>query len=68
MKSLKSFPRNLAIARRERRITQEHLGKLMGTTSMHISHFECGRRAPSLKNMIKISEALKVSIDSLLKQ
>lgn len=47
-------------------LTQQELSKLSGINSMHISHFECNRRQPSIKNLIKLCKALHVSSDFLL--
>ena len=36
----------------------------MGAAS--VSHFETGQRAPSLESLVKLADALEVSVDTLL--
>lgn len=45
--------------------TQTALAEASGLTPAWINHFEAGRRTPSLKNAIKLSQALCVSLDEL---
>ena len=46
--------------------TQEDLGRRAGLSGMAISHYETGRRTPSVWNLIKIADALRVTTDHLL--
>ena len=49
---------------RERRgWTQEEMGQRVGLPAMTISHYETGHRTPGLGNLIKLSEALCLSLD-----
>lgn len=50
----------------QRELTQQELGKLAGISSMHIAHFESGRRLPSIPNLLKLCKALQVTTDWLL--
>ena len=56
----------LKIARGFRRLSQSELAKMAGLEPSMISHFECGRRSPSLKNLRKLTEALRISADFLI--
>jgi len=47
-------------------VDQEALGELCGLSSTTISHFETGRRTPSLKNLRKLKKGTGVSYDRLL--
>ena len=61
-----SLKKNLPTARQVRKLTQADLAKKTGLPPAQISHFERGERVPCLRNMIKLSEALGISIDALL--
>lgn len=45
--------------------TQQRVSKLSGINVMAISHFECGRRLPSIPNAVKLCDALGCSMDWL---
>lgn len=47
-------------------MTQKELAKKSGMSAMHISHFECGRRLPSLANFAALVKALKTNANYLL--
>jgi len=52
---------------RERRgLTQVALGQRAGIAPASISHFETGQRVPSLESLVKLADALGVSVDELL--
>ena len=52
---------------RERRgLTQVALGQRAGMAPGSISHFETGQRVPSLESLVKLADALGVSVDELL--
>jgi len=46
--------------------TQEGLARRAGLSALTISHYETSRRMPSVNNLIKIADALRVTTDSLL--
>ena len=54
-------------ARERKGLTQEQLGEICDCGLKHISAVEKGRRSPSIKLLIKLSLALDVSVDYLLK-
>jgi transcriptional regulator with XRE-family HTH domain len=45
--------------------TQLILSHASGINVMAVSHFECGRRLPSLPNAVRLCEALDCSLDWL---
>ena len=47
------------------KLTQEKLAELTGLDPTYISGIERGRRNPSLKNIVKIAEALETSVAKL---
>lgn len=57
---------NLKKFREMRNVTQAELGKRADMGAASISHFETGQRVPSLESLVKLADALEVSIDSLL--
>lgn len=61
----KTIAASLKHYRQLRDLTQDDLAKLTWIGKTHISHFECGRRLPSLENLLKLTDALDVSIDSI---
>lgn len=61
------FGRRLAAVRKLRDITQEQLAERSGVPAAVISHFETGVRASaSADNLVKLADALRVSVDYLL--
>lgn len=52
--------------REMRSMTQAELGRKAGIGAASVSHFETGQRVPSLESLIKLADALEVSVDSLL--
>lgn len=60
------FPARLRETRERRELEQAQLSALSGIPATSISHFEAGRRKPSLVNLRNLAEALQVSIDYLL--
>lgn len=47
-------------------LTQEELARKCGLTAFHISHFECGRRLPSLKNYAALVKALNTNAEQMI--
>ena len=54
-------------ARRAKKFTQEYLSEKASIAPYYLGEIERGIKAPSLKVFIAITEALKVSADSLLR-
>ncbi len=60
------LPRRLSDARSHAGLEQAELARRIGIPASSVSHFEAGRRRPSLHNLYKLAEALDVSTDYLL--
>ena len=60
------FPARLREVRERGGLEQAELSVLSGIPATSISHFEAGRRKPSLVNLRNLADALKVSVDYLL--
>lgn len=60
------FAKKLILFRKDRGMTQVQLAKATGLRQDWISHFECGRRIPTISNLVKICRALDVSADCLI--
>jgi transcriptional regulator with XRE-family HTH domain len=52
--------------REELGVSQSELAEMSGLQPAAISHFECGRRVPSLQNFCVLIEALEVNADYIL--
>lgn len=61
----KKFGSRVERLRRQQKITQEELGLRAGFDRSYVGGLERGERNPSLKNIYKISKALKVSLSKL---
>lgn len=55
----------LAKIRNEKKISLERLSKMSGVSKAHLSDIERNLKMPSLLVMIRLSQALKVSITDL---
>jgi len=64
--SIPNFGTNLQTLRELRKLTQAELGTRAGIAAASISHFETGQRAPSLDSLVKLADALNISVDALL--
>lgn len=60
------FKANLRKLRELRGMTQAQMGSKAGIGAASISHFETGQRAPSLDSLVKLADALRVTVDTLL--
>jgi transcriptional regulator with XRE-family HTH domain len=61
-----SFSANLKVLRELRKLTQSELGNRAGMGGASVSHFETGQRTPSLDSLVKLADALDVTVDTLL--
>ena len=57
---------NLRKYRDRRGLTQAQMGVRSGVGAASISHFETGQRTPMLGTLVKLADALNVTVDSLL--
>jgi len=62
-----AFADKLSFARKQKKIRQADLGKLVGTSGDIIGKYERGENTPSIEVAAKISEALDVTLDYLVK-
>jgi transcriptional regulator with XRE-family HTH domain len=63
--------RIIALLREERHVqglSQENLAKLAGLSRTGIRHIESGKFRPTLYSLLKVSEALKVDLASMIKK
>jgi quercetin dioxygenase-like cupin family protein/DNA-binding XRE family transcriptional regulator len=58
--------RNMFHLRQSRNLSQGELSSLSGLPRSTVTHIESGSGNPSLRNLIKLANALKVSIEELL--
>lgn len=64
--ALKQFGQNLQRIRKEKNVSQEQLGAIVGVDRTYLSLVEGGHRNPSLRFVYRVAKALKVSSDKLL--
>src|SRR5262249_15007857 len=60
------LPERLKAFREMRGLTQGELGGKAGMAAASVSHFETGQRVPTLDSLVKLADALAVSLDALL--
>lgn len=60
------FGRTLLFLRKERKLTQQALGKILGVCNQTVSFWETGSREPDLDMLVKIAMFFDVSCDELL--
>ncbi|GGX35369.1 helix-turn-helix domain-containing protein [Aquimarina muelleri] len=62
-----AFSDRLAFARKQKKIKQSDLGKMVGTSGDIIGKYERGENTPSIDVATKIADALGVTLDYLVK-
>lgn len=62
-----AFADRLSFARKQKKIRQADLGKLVGTSGDIIGKYERGENTPSIGVATKIADALGVTLDYLVK-
>jgi len=62
-----AFSDRLAFARKQKKIKQADLGKMVGTSGDIIGKYERGENTPSIDVATKIANALGVTLDYLVK-
>jgi transcriptional regulator with XRE-family HTH domain len=65
---ISEFPEKLKQARNQKGLTQGQLAKRAGTDSQRISKYERGVLVPTTAILVKLADALDVSIDYLLRE
>ncbi len=63
---LRDFGKRVKESRLALGLTQAELARRAELQESWISHFETGRRKPSIRNLLKLSDALRISADYLL--
>lgn len=61
-----NFGEKLKDLRREKNLTQQTLGQLIGVSTVTVRSWENNSRSPGMEQLMRISRALNTSIDSLL--
>ncbi len=60
------FGKRLKELRKDRGLTQQQLGDMVGVTKVSICCYENGTRTPTLETLVDLADALNVKITSLL--
>jgi transcriptional regulator with XRE-family HTH domain len=60
------FAVNLRILRKERKLTQEFISKLINVDRSNVANYENGRILPPLNSLIKIADYFGISLDQLI--
>ncbi len=63
----KRFGKRIQILRKEKKLTQEDLADLIEVDRSYMGFVERGERNPTLDKIIKLSQALKISLSELFK-
>ena len=63
---MSSFSENVRVMRKLRGLTQVELAVKSEVAVAQISRFESGKQTPNISNLVKISDALRISTDWLL--
>lgn len=53
-------------ARRQRGLSQDELATAAGLKQSAVSHYESGRRTPSVEHLVRLAEALEISVEFLI--
>ena len=61
-----SLGERLRQARRIKGLSQAQLAGISGLSAAALSHMENGRRSPSVRNLVRVADALGISVDTLL--
>ena len=62
-----SLSENIKKIRKKKGWSQKELGEMIGSHLSHINRIETGKQNPSLEVLIKLADALEVSIDGLVR-
>lgn len=61
-----NFGSNMMLIRKQKKLSQSALGKLIGTSGDVIGRYERGDISPSVDVVVKIADVLEVSVDYLI--
>ena len=62
------FCENLKALRLEKKISQQKLAKMVNVSQQCVSEWENGNNQPTLTPLIKLADALDISIDELVRK
>ena len=65
-KLIKNISDNVRLQRTKHRISQDKLSELTGINQQQISYIENGKACPKLETVIKIAEAMNISVNDLI--
>lgn len=66
MQEIFQLKSKIKAARQQKGMTQAELGKILGVSQSMIGQYESGARRPKIEQLIKISDALDIDINTLL--
>lgn len=66
MEIKKQIGQRIREERKEKKISQTELSKIVNTTQDTISLWEKGKSAPNIEDIIKLSDYFKISIEELI--
>ena len=61
-----AFAENLLNARKRKGLSQEKLAEMLHVSRQAVSKWETGESMPDMDNLIRLREALGISLDALL--
>jgi transcriptional regulator with XRE-family HTH domain len=64
---IKNFGKQLAMLRKEKRLSQEELASRANMHAVAITYIETGKRKPGLISLYKLAKALEINPEDLLK-
>lgn len=60
------FGRRLCAYREKKGLTQAELARRCDLTASWVSHFERGSRSPNIQNLVRLADALDLTVGELL--
>ncbi len=67
MENLEDIGRNISQLRKSQKLSQEDLSRMAEIDRSYLSEIENGHKNPSVRTIIKISRALNVGVDDIIK-
>ena len=61
-----TFAESLRLKRKECRLTQIQLCKLLGVSQSMVSQYECGKRTPSIYIAVRIAQILGTTCEDMI--
>ena len=66
--ALATIGMNVAALRRDKGLSQEDLADAAGLRQAYLSGLEAGKRNPTVRTLVRLADALSVSIDDLIRR